>query len=370
MKKRRILLPIIPVSLAIILTGCFQGEQSLNNKNKEIDPPKENAEAVNKLDDNAKKDDSAKKEENGKAEGNEADSKEAKTVSRQLYLLDSNGMVASQTLEIPVPESKEVAAQALEYLVKDGPVTQLLPTGFQAVLPQGTKVLGLNLKKNGTLIVNVSKDFKNYKAENEAEILQAMTYTLTQFDNVNNIKLQIDGKMQDAMPVNGTPVGDGYSRANGINLVKSESVDLMESKPVTLFFPSVQDENHYFVPVTKYINVSSDDLYSSLVQELVDGPGFNTNLKHVFNEQTELVSSPSINSGVLELEFSKAVLKDSDKAVIPDKVMETLVRTLTGDGTVEAVEVKVEDVKTLFNENGEPYTKPVTTQMFVPTEKL
>ncbi|WP_077327282.1 GerMN domain-containing protein [Virgibacillus siamensis] len=361
MKKRRIMLPIIPVSLAIILTGCFQGEQSLNNKNEEIDPPKENAEAVNDL------------EKAGKGEEkavSKSDDKTSETVSRQLYLIDSNGMVASQTLELPVPESKEVAAQALEYLVKGGPVTQLLPNGFQGVLPQGTKVLGMNLKKNGTLVVNVSKDFKNYKKKNEAKILQAMTFTLTQFDNVKNIKLEINGKMQNAMPVNGTPIGNGYSRANGINLVQSDTVDLMESKPVTLFFPSVQGENQYFVPVTKYVNVSEGDVYSSIVQELVEGPGVSTNLQHVFNEQAELVSSPSINDGVLELEFSQGVLKNSDKAVIPDKVMETLVRTLTADESVEAVEVKVKDVKTLFNEEGKPYTKPVTTQMFVPTEKL
>ncbi|GAA0601279.1 spore germination protein GerM [Virgibacillus siamensis] len=361
MKKRRILLPIIPVSLAIVLTGCFQGEQSLNNKNEEIDPPKENAEAVNNLENAAKDEEKAK-------EG--ADKKQAKTVSRQLYLLDSNGMVASQTLELPVPDSKEVAAQALEYLVKKGPVTQLLPTGFQAVLPQGTEVLGLNLKDDGTMIVNVSKDFKNYKAENEAEILQAMTYTLTQFDSVKTIKLEINGEPLNAMPVNGTPIGEGYSRANGINLVQSETMDLMQSKPVTLFFPAAKDNNQYFVPVTKYINVADNDLYSSMVQELVEGPGFSTNLQHVFNEQTELVSSPSVNSGVLELKFSQSVLKNSDKAVIPDKVMETLVRTLTGDGTVEAVEVKVENVETLFNEEGKPYTEPVTTQMFVPAKKL
>ncbi|WP_174613966.1 GerMN domain-containing protein [Virgibacillus ihumii] len=361
MKKRRILLPIIPVSLAIVLTGCFQGEQSLNNKNEEIDPPKENAEAVNNLEN------ATKGEKNAKDETAE---NSANTVSRQLYLLDANGMVASQTLELPVPDSKEVAAQSLEYLVKGGPVAQLLPTGFQAVLPQGTEILGLNLKDNGTMIVNVSKDFKNYKAENEAEILQAMTYTLTQFDSVNTIKLEINGKPLNAMPVNGTPIGDGYSRANGINLVQSDAVDLMQSKPVTLFFPAVQDKNHYFVPVTKYLNVSDEDLYSSMVQALVEGPGFSTNLQHVFNEQTELVTSPSVNSGVLELKFSQSVLKNSDKAVIPDKVMETLVRTLTGDGTVEAVEVQVENVETLFNEEGEPYTEPVTTQMLTPAKRL
>lgn len=147
MQKRSLLLISMAMSLAIILTGCFQGEQSLDDK--EIDPPP-NAEAVNEneLDEPAsgKQGDNADKD---KAEGDTS----ANTVERQLYLLDANGMVAPQTLQVPQPESKEVAAQALEYLVKDGPVTSMLPNGFQAVLPAGTQILGLNLKDNGEMIV-------------------------------------------------------------------------------------------------------------------------------------------------------------------------------------------------------------------------
>src|SRR5699024_402390 len=64
------------------------------------------------------------------------------TVKRELYLIDADGMVAPQTVELP--KSEQVATQAMEYLVKGGPVTDILPNGFEAVLPQGTEILGLN----------------------------------------------------------------------------------------------------------------------------------------------------------------------------------------------------------------------------------
>ncbi|TRM12885.1 spore gernimation protein [Lentibacillus cibarius] len=368
MQKRSLLFISLAMLLAVILSGCFQGEQSLDKK-EEIDPP-QNAEAVN--DTELDKQNTVKQNEN--AEQNEGD-RSSKTMERQLYLLDANGMVASQTLQLPQPESNEVASQALEYLVKGGPVTPKLPNGFQAVLPAGTEILGLNLKDNGEMIVNVSKDFENYQAENELKILQAMTYTLTQFEGVNDVKLQIEGQPQQSMPVNGTPIGEGYSRANGINFVKSDSVDLMKSKPVTLFYPSVQGDNQYFVPVTQYVDVEDQDIYGSMINTLLEGPGFDTNLQHVFNSQAELTNNPSLRNGVLEVMFSQDVLQnsqkqDDDKAVIADEVMETLVRTLTQDESVEAVEVKVEDVETLFNENGDPYTEPVTKQKFISTQKL
>ncbi|SFB24122.1 germination protein M [Lentibacillus halodurans] len=367
MQKRSLLPLSLTVFLTIILSGCFQGEQSLDNE--EMDPPQD-AEAVDELESETGEEVSTKGEESQKEEGEGDETTASETVDRQLYLIDANGMVASQTLEIPQPESNEVAKQALEYLVKDGPVTSLLPNGFQAVIPAGTQILGLNLEDDGTMIVDVSKEFESYEAEQELEILQAMTYTLTQFENVDQMKLRINGDPQETMPVDGTPIGDGYSRVNGINLVQSDSVDLLGSEPVTLYYPSIQGENQYFVPVTEYINVEDSGLYGSMVQALMQGPNTDTNLQHVFNGSAELTNAPSLNEGVLEVVFNQEVLQDSEQAVISNEVMETLVRTLTQDEEVEAVEVKVEDVETLFNENGEPYTEPVTTQSFYSTEKL
>lgn len=360
MHKRGILLLTITVCLSIILTGCFQGEQSLDDQ-EEMDPPKD-AEAVDNLE--SESDDAKEADDSSEGEAT------TDTAARQLYLLDSNGMVVPQTLELPQIESKEVATQAMEYLVKDGPVSQVLPNGFQAVLPAGTQVLGLDLQDNGTLIVDLSKEFENYKASNELKILQAMTYTMTQFDSVNDIKLRVNGYSQSEMPVSGTPISDGYSRVNGINISDMGSVDLLASKPVTLYYPSIHNDNHYFVPVTQYVDVENNDLYGSMIQTLLDGPVFNTNVQHVFNSETELVNNPSLRSGVLEVVFNQEVLKNSKEAVIADEVMETLVRSLSADENVEAVEVKVENIETLFNEKGKAYSEPVTTQMLTPTEKL
>ncbi|TFJ93962.1 GerMN domain-containing protein [Lentibacillus salicampi] len=366
MQKRSLLLLSLTVFLTIILSGCFQGEQSLDNEEGEMDPPKD-AEAVDDLEDKPGEKTSAEGEEN--QEDTEEDTSSG-TVDRQLYLLDANGMVASQTLQLPQAESNAVAQQAMEYLVKDGPVASLLPNGFQAVLPAGTEILGVNLKDNGTMVVDVSGEFENYKAEQELEILQAMTYTATQFENVDKLKLRIDGQQQETMPVDGTPIGEGYSRVNGINLVQSNTVDLLSSEPVTLYYPSAQGDNEYFVPVTQHIEVEDSDLYGSMVQALMQGPSADTNLQHVFNNATELTNHPSLKEGVLEVVFNQNVLQDEGQSVISNEVMETLVRTLTQDEAIEAVEVKVEDVETLFNENGEPYTEPVTAQNFISTEKL
>ncbi len=84
----------------------------------------------------------------------------ANTVMRELYLIDKNGYVAAQTL--PLPNSEGTAKQALEYLVQGGPVSEILPNGFRAVLPADTTV-NVDIKKDGTAVADFSKEFKNYK---------------------------------------------------------------------------------------------------------------------------------------------------------------------------------------------------------------
>src|SRR5690625_2411024 len=279
-------------------------------------------------------------------------------------------MVVSQTLELPKEESKEVAQQSLEYLVKDGPVTSILPNGFQAVLPAGTEKLGLNLQEDGTMNVDVSEEFENYEEKQELNILESMTYTLTQFENVDKIQLRINGHTQEEMPVNGTPIKEGYTRANGINLKESDTLDLVDSQAVTMYYPAEHNENRYYVPVTQHIEKGDQDMFSSIVQTLIDGPGYNTNVTQVFNSQTLLTNKPTLNDGVLELKFSEEILKDTIKDIISDEVMETLVRTQTEQKGVEAVQVDVENMDEVVNENEEAYTEPVTKKSFVPTEKL
>ena len=360
MKASRLLIPVVCASL-LLLTACFQGEQS----SVEIDPP-ENAEAVNDTASNeqTEADGAETDEENMEEEANE-------TIARQLFLIDANGMVASQMIELPLLESKEVATQVLEYLVVDGPVMDVLPNGFRAVLPAGTEILGLNLLEDGTMVVDLSEEFEDYAAEDEVKILEAVTHTLTQFESVDRVQLWVNGHQLDEMPVNGTPIGKGYSEADGINVMQNDTIDFINSEAVTMYYPASDQENRYYIPVTQYVGAGEDEeMFEAIVTSLMDGPGFMANVTHVFNEEAMLVSEPALSEGVLELTFNEAILKDAEDAVIADDVMETIVRTLTIQDEIDAVEIKVENKDVIANENGEPYSEPVSADFFVPSEKL
>lgn len=354
MRKTGVLLLLI-TALAFLLVGCFQGEQNV----KEIDVP-EDIEVVDNVDE---------EEDLDVDEVDESDEVESpETMERELYLFDQDGMVVPQTFELPKTES--AAMQVLEYMVVDGPITELLPNGFQAVLPAETTVLGVNLKADGTLIVDMSEEFKQYDAANELGIIQAMTHSLTQFNDVDRIKLWVNGYELTEMPVNGTPLSDGYSKANGINIMTMEQPDLLHSEVATIYMPKQNQEALYYVPVTQYFHNRDEDIFSAIVENLLIPSLTNQDFVNVFNDETTLLNKPSVKDGVIQLEFSEQILQEEENAVIADDVMETLVRTLTEQEGIEAVEVIVDKETTLLNEEGNKYDQPVTKEDFIQSEKM
>ncbi|MGD6840770.1 GerMN domain-containing protein, partial [Bacillus thuringiensis] len=128
-----------------------------------------------------------------------------------------------------------VAKQAIEYLVKNGPVENVLPNGFRAVLPADTQVT-VDIKE-GTAIADFSPEFNNYQPEDEQRILQSVTWTLTQFDSVEKVELRVNGYPLTEMPVNGTPIDEkGLTRKVGINVDTSGVVDPTSTKPLTVYY--------------------------------------------------------------------------------------------------------------------------------------
>ncbi|MBB6511988.1 germination protein M [Gracilibacillus halotolerans] len=368
-------LPFLTIVLIgmLLLSACgmFKGEQETM---EDMDPPPEQANLVDDLESITDGESEGSDEEGTEEE--EEENMESETtgepVTRTLYLLDQNGLVVPVEVDLPAPSNKEVARQVVEYLVEDGPISSILPNGFQAVLPSGTDVISLNLDESGTLVLDLSEEFANYEAENEKKILEAMTFTLTQFENVNNIKIWINGQEQQTMPVNGTPLTEGYSRANGINVHVADAVDFMESKAATLYFPmQANNEEVYFVPVTQHVPLNQDNELHSIVQALLEGPAFDLPLEKYINTGAQLASEPLLNSdGTLSLQFNENILANSEKGVIADEVMESIVLTMTELENVEAIEVSAGEHKAVISESGQAYEEPVTREMASPKESI
>jgi germination protein M len=342
--KKAVVVTAATLATTVFLSGCglFGGEEK-----KKIDPPQdvtlmENGEA---LDENV----TTETKENGK-EAVET------SIQTELYLIDKNGYVVSQTMELPKTES--VAKQALEYLVANGPVEQMLPNGFRAVLPADTQMT-VNIK-DGTATVDFSKEFATYKKEDEKRILQAVTWTLTQFDSIDEVKLQMNGTPLEAMPVNGTPIGEELSRADGINVDNSDVVDITNTKAVTVYYIGGEEGAYYYVPVTKRVSNDQKDNITAIVNELVEGPAYASNLLSDFQSGVKLLDEPKIEDGKVTLNFNESIFGSLEEKMVSEHLLNSLVLSLTEQEGVKSVALTVNGKADVLSEKGEKLAEPVT----------
>ncbi|WP_018921651.1 GerMN domain-containing protein [Salsuginibacillus kocurii] len=275
-------------------------------------------------------------------------------VERELYLLDDEGMVVPRSFQLP--EEEGVLKQSLEHLVMDGPVTPMLPDGLQPVLPPGTEIQGVDLDEDGTATVDFSNDIEEYPEEREEVMLQAVTWTLTQYDSVDKVKFQINGHEQSTMPVAETPVGEGWTRSNGINMEDAGTVDVAASEAHTLYFAVDGEEGPSYVPVTRRIEDVNNKV-EAIVEELVNGPDLTWNLASDFVPQTELTSEPELDDGVLHLQFNEALLNQEDS--VSQASLDMLVLSLTELEEVEDIAIAVDGVEEVKSVAGEVIAEPV-----------
>jgi germination protein M len=325
----------------VLLSGCglFGSEVQ-----KKIDPPKDVT--ISK--------ESGKISASKEAAASKADVQE--TVKTELYLIDKDGYVVPQT--IPLPKTSSVATQALEYLVADGPVSEMIPNGFRAVLPAGTDV-SVNIK-DGVASVDFSKEFKNYKAADEMKILQSITWTLTQFPAVKNVKLSMAGTALTKMPVGGSPISENLSRASGINLDTSDVMDITNTKPLTVYYIGGEEGSYYYVPVTRRIGNNIKDPVTAVVDELVKGPSQSSNLVSDFMPDVKLLEAPKVENGKVTLNFNENIFGSFKEKMISQQLLDSLVLSLTEQTGIETVAVLVKGEAKLVNEKGKKLTEPVT----------
>ncbi|MBO8163781.1 MAG: GerMN domain-containing protein [Brevibacillus sp.] len=331
---------------AVLLTGCglFGPKEETNTS---IDPPPLTEDAGGEWDAG----------ESGTLDPDASPSDEpaaVQTVNRTVYLFDPNGYVVPVTL--PLPKTEGVAKQVLTYMVKGGPVEELLPPGFSAILPEKTSVLGAKIV-DGTATIDFSPHFTKYNPEQEVAILQAITKALTSFDSVKNVAIWVNGVPLSEMPVNKTPINT-LEQTSGINLELAPGAMPGRTTAVTVYFQGQLDEEHtYYVPVTRLIP-ETDEVARAVVEELIRGPKEGAPLFSSLLGTTEVIGVEEKGDTVV-VNLSGDVLKYNNGREANPEAIQSLVLSLAENTGADKVQVMVEG-KPLAAAGSLDVSKPVS----------
>ncbi|MBA4602645.1 GerMN domain-containing protein [Thermoactinomyces mirandus] len=329
----------------LVLSGCVFGPEK--NASKPIDPPPADIE-----------------QNTSEVTANQAKKEEAEqTLGVELYFMTHTGHLAPYTLNLP--SSKGIAKEVLKFMVKDGPGQAMLPKGFTPILPKGTQVKALNIQ-DGVATIDFSKEFLNYKQEEEENLLSAITWTLTGFPTVNEVNIWVDGKLLSAMPKGKTPA-QGLTRKDGINLEVAKGTDITRSMPVTLYFIGQLPDNHtYYVPVTRMVN-ASDNVGEVVIDELVKGPQLQSGLSAAL-DTTLKVNKVQVKGDLAVADFGEQLLQYGKNAASED-ALQTIVLSLTENTSAEKVKLIVNGKQNITVEGEKTVSEPVSRPKFINPNK-
>ncbi|WP_241654651.1 GerMN domain-containing protein [Sporolactobacillus shoreae] len=286
-------------------------------------------------------------------------SKSTKYIQRELFLTDATGLLVPQPTALP--DTHTPVKQVLQYLVKDGPVSNLLPSGFQAVLPSDTVVNSTSLDSGGHLTADFSKDLLGARPEDRERIVQSIVWTATQFDTVNSVTISVAGKVLSEWPGGGQPVGRDLTRADGINMTFGSVADVTGSRSQTVYYLASDKGKSFDVPVTVRVADTADPL-SALVNAMIHEPA-GSDFISAFNPDIQLLEKPVIKNGVVQLHFNSAIYEDKESKTISDQALRSLVLTLTGESGIRQVSIKIGNSSKVTLESGKTLTGPVSRSM-------
>jgi germination protein M len=105
-----------------------------------------------------------------------------------LYFQDESG-------EAIVPVTKYIGGKADPFAVMSELVKGPGCHGLMNLMPDDTKLLGIDVDKNGVASINFSKEFSGIGKEpdKEARLLKCIVFSLKQFDNIKDVRILVNG---------------------------------------------------------------------------------------------------------------------------------------------------------------------------------
>ena len=266
--------------------------------------------------------------------------------TNNIYLLDSHNMVSLTNIMVSGEDVETKAKDLIESLIQGSTKEDQIPNGFKSIIPNETKILNLKLENN-ILKIDFSKDLLNVKKELEEKMIEALTYTLTSIEGIDGIIIYVEGNILNKLPQTNINLPSTLDRNFGIN----KEYDITSSKDitsVTTYYVSKNNDDYYYVPVTKYLNDDREKI-KIVIDELESSKMYNTNLMSFLNDNVKLLSVEQMED-TLTLNFNEYIYSNLDTKEILEEVIYTICLSVEDNYDVKQI---------VFNVNEEEIYKSV-----------
>ena len=261
-------------------------------------------------------------------------------VFNDIYLIDSYNYVSLTDVVVSAEDTISKAKELLSLLTIDGVLDSHIPSGFRAIIPSDTTILSLDLVDN-VLKVNFSEHFLDINKESEDNLISSIVYTLTSLEGIDSVLLYVEGEILTQMP-SGKYLPSILDRSYGVNKV-FDITGYNDVEAVNVYYVSKNEDDYYYVPVTKYVNDQRDKI-SIVIDELTSMSTYNTNLLSFLNSNTKLLEATN-QDDILTLVFNNYIFDNLDESKILEEVIYTISLSVKDNYEVSDVVFVVNDTE-------------------------
>lgn len=258
-----------------------------------------------------------------------------------VYLIDSNGYVSRINASFSKNDSVEKALEMIEYMTLGGMYESLIPNGFKAIIPAGTKVLDYNLS-DGNFKINFSSDLLKINPDDEMKLIEALIYSLTSINNIDSLTILVDGIILNKLPSSQEFLPNPLDRSFGINK-KYDISSIKGTTKTTLYYLSKNNDLYYYVPITKISNDVNEKI-EIIIKELSSSPIYETSLMSYLNSEATLQNYEFLDKK-LNIDFNNAILSDITKNDILEEVTYAINLSIKDNYDIDSVTYTVDNNK-------------------------
>ena len=234
-----------------------------------------------------------------------------------VYLLNNDLLVQTEVIANK-DNLEDKILEIIDTLTINGSKKNYISEYFTPVIPENTKVLNLDLKDK-LLKINFSQEFSSANIST----IEALVYSLTELEEVENIMLFIEGVKIDKIEDKIIP--NVLNRDFGINKVYDITTLNNVYKATMYYYVNIND-NFNVVPVTLFTNDNVNKV-EIIVEKLKSAPIYQSNLMSFLADNAKLLDY-EIEENKIRLEFENALLDNFFESELLEEVKYAISETL------------------------------------------
>ncbi len=252
-----------------------------------------------------------------------------------IYLLNNDNYL----VKVDILLTKDNVVDMVREIINNLSVNNKKYNNLKGVIPSNTKVNDISFKDN-IITIDFSNDLLKVNEKLEEKVIESIVYSMLEIKDIHDVIIKIDGENLTKLEKSKKDLPVILNKEFGIN--KSyEITKLSDIEKVVLYYVFNDDDNSYYVPVTRYINSSSNKV--KIIIDSLKGNYFsNTNLSSYLSYKTN-VKDFNLENDILTITFSS--LNEENLEEVTYSLASSIFDSMDIEKVIFELDDKIVDIK-------------------------